>query len=149
MLNKKSVTVFLSYILQQVNHVRAILQRLYEKQLFVKAEKYKFHVHCVSFLGFILEKGQFKTDPKKICAIAEWPIPADHKQLQWFLGFANFYRPFIKDYSRVAPSLTQRTSTLKAFSWTPEADCTFGELKARFSSAPILCHPDPSRQFIV
>lgn len=84
----------------------------------------------VSFLGFILEKGQFCTDPKKVQAVAEWPVPHDRKQLQRFLGLANFYRRFFKDYSRVAAPPTQLTSTLKTFIWTPEADRAFGELKA-------------------
>lgn len=61
----------------------------------MKAEKHEFHVHSVSFLGYIIESGQVRPDPEKIMAVVEWPKPTTVKQLQQFLGFANFYRRFI------------------------------------------------------
>lgn len=70
------------------------------------------------------------------------------KWLQRFLGFASFYRWFIKDYSHVAVPLSQLTSTARAFKWTHEADLSFLNLKKLFSSTLILCHPDPN-QFIL
>lgn len=82
-------------------------------------------------------------------AAEKWPTPSDRKQLQRFLGFTNFYRRFIKNYSCVAAPLTKLISTLRTFIWTPEAEQAFGELKALFSSAPILYHSVPSKQFIV
>ncbi|XP_037551225.1 type-1 angiotensin II receptor A-like [Nematolebias whitei] len=93
--------------------------------------------------------GQYRTDPNKVKAVVDLPVPENRKQLQRFLGFANFYRRFIKGYSQVAAPLTQLTSTLRTFRWTPEADSAFNKLKDLFSSAPILCHPDPKRQFIL
>lgn len=77
-----------------------------------------------------------------------WPVPESHKQLQ-FLGFANFYRWFIRDYSKVTAPLTRLTSTKTPFSWPPEAQVAFNKLKSLFTSAPILVHPDPSRQFML
>lgn len=122
-----------------------MLQRLLENKLFVKAEKCEFHVKSVSFLGYIIESGQVRTDPEKVQAVAEWPKPTTVKQLQQFLGFANFYCRFIRNYSRVVAPLTQLTSTATPFSWTPEADAAFTDLKKCFTSAPVLTHPDPSR----
>lgn len=90
-----------------------------ENKLFVKAEKCDFHSESVSFLGFIVEKGQLRRDPAKVKAVVEWPKPEGRKQLQRFLGFANFYRRFIKDYSKVAAPLT---SLAKPFSWPAEAE---------------------------
>lgn len=84
-----------------------MLQRLLENRLFVKAEKCEFHAESVTFLGYVIESGQVKTDPEKIRAVAVWPIPENHKQLQRFLGFANFYLRFIRDFSRVAAPLTR------------------------------------------
>ncbi|KAJ8253828.1 hypothetical protein COCON_G00204400, partial [Conger conger] len=57
------------------NHVRQVLQRLLENKLFVKAEKCVFHSDTVEFLGFILERGQIRADPKKILAVTDWPTP--------------------------------------------------------------------------
>ena len=75
--------------------------------------------------------------------------PADRTQLRRFLGFANFYRLFIQGFSRVVAPLTALTSTLRPFSWTPEAEDAFSALKSLFTSAPVLILPQPSRQFIV
>lgn len=75
--------------------------------------------------------------------------PQPHRQLQQFLGFANFYRRFIQDFSKVAAPLTKLTSTLHSFAWTEEAEAAFTRLKVLFTSAPVLSHPDPSRQFVV
>jgi len=65
-----------------------------------------------------------------------------------FLGFANFYHHFIRNYSKVADPLTSLTSTKITFKWTLEADSAFSKLKSLFTSAPILKHPDPSLQFL-
>lgn len=78
----------------------------------------------------------------------DWLTPSSRKQLQQFLGFANFYRRFIRDYSKVAAPLTRLTSTLQSFQWSPEAKAAFNKLKGLFSSSPVLAHPDPSWQFV-
>lgn len=90
-------------------HVRSVLQRLLENRLFVKAEKCEFHVSSVSFLGYVLAGGQVKTDPAKVKAVLEWPVPESRKKLQRFLGFANFYSCFIRNYGQVAVPLTHLT----------------------------------------
>ena len=128
-------------------HVRQVLQRLLENRLYVKAQKCEFHVPSISFLGYIIGQGQIEMDPSKVSAVAEWPSPATRKRLQQFLGFANFYRRFIRGYSQVAAPLTALTSTKSPFTWTPEAETAFSLLKKRFVSAPILVQPDPSLQF--
>ena len=130
-------------------HVRQVLQRLLENRLYVKAEKRVFHVPSVSFLGYIIGQGQISMDPSKVSAVAEWPSPPTRKRLQQFLGFANFYRRFIRGYSQVAAPLTALTSIKIPFSWSPEAETAFRSLKLRFVSAPILVQPDPALQFVL
>ena len=88
-------------------------------------------------------------DPEKVRAVEQWLTPMDQKVLQRFLGFANFYRRFIRNYSSIAAPLNRLTSTKVKFSWGQEAEDAFRGLKGRFTSAPILVHPDPERQFIV
>ena len=85
-------------------------------------------------------------DPAKVLAVTEWLAPPNLKQLQHFLGFAHFYRRFIRNYSHLAAPLTS-TSTL--FHWTPETEAAFLELKRCFTSALVLTQPDPGLQFIV
>ena len=143
------ILVFSRSEVEHRQHVRLVLQRLLENRLFVKAEKCEFHAASVEYLGHILEKGQVRADPRKVRAVEEWPRPTDRTQLRRFLGFANFYRRFIRGFSRVAAPLTALTSTLHPFSWSPEAEAAFLALKERFTTAPVLCLPDPDRQFIV
>ncbi|KAI3358657.1 hypothetical protein L3Q82_015070, partial [Scortum barcoo] len=73
-------------------HVRQVLQRLLENRLFVKTRPRS----QVSFLGFILKEQQVLADPEKVRAVVEWPALTNRKLLQRFLGFANFYRRFIR-----------------------------------------------------
>lgn len=134
---------------EHVHHVQSVLQRLQENSLYVKAEKCEFHVSTVSFLGYIVAKRNLQMDPAKVSAVTTWPVPENRKQLQRFLGFANFYRRFIRNYSTVAAPLTALTSSKVPFLWSLSADEAFQTLKARFTSAPILQMPDPTRQFVV
>lgn len=143
------ILIFSRELSEHRHHVRLVLQRVLENKLFVKAEKCEFHARSVSFLGFIIKSGQIEADPAKIQAVTEWPTPSNKKQLQRFLGFANFYRRFIRDYSRVASPLTKLTSAKHPFQWTAEAEKAFGKLKGLFTTAPVLVQPDPSKQFIV
>lgn len=130
-------------------HVKAVLQRLLENKLFIKAEKCQFHTQSTCFLGFKIGPGQIQADPEKVRAVTEWPRPTSRRLLQQFLGFANFYRRFVRDYSRLAAPLTQLTSAARPFLWSPEAESAFLLLKEKFSNAPILIQPNVSKQFIV
>ena len=106
-----------------VKHVRQVLQRLLANQLFVKAEKCEFPVPSVSFLGFIVSKDNVEMDPTKVRAVSEWATPSNRKQLQRFLGFANFYRRFIRNYSSVAAPLHSLTSPNTRFQWSETFYC--------------------------
>ena len=125
------------------------MQRLLKNHLYVKAEKCEFHTPSVSFLGYLFEGGQVRTEPHKIRAVADWPIPYSRKDLQRFLRFANVYCRFICNYSQVAAPLTRLTSTKLLLLWSPKAEVAFTTLKNRFTSVSILIQPDPERQFVV
>ncbi len=78
-----------------VQHVRAVLKRLIDHQLYAKMEKCEFHQTLTSFLGYIISADGVAMDEKKINSVLNWPTPKTTKDLQRFLGFANFYRRFI------------------------------------------------------
>lgn len=103
---------------EHVGHVREVLKRLLENKLCAKAEKCEFHVSSVGLLGFVVKKGQLRTDLSKVAAVKDWPLPNTRKQLQRFLGFAKFYQRFIRNYSRLAAPLTHLTPKL-TFVWSP------------------------------
>ncbi len=88
------------------HHVAQVLQKLRQFRLYLKLEKYEFHRPTVQFLGYIIGREGFQMDQGKVTAVAEWPTPQTIKELQRFLGFANFYRRFIKGFSLLTASLT-------------------------------------------
>lgn len=134
---------------EHVQHVRKVLQALEDADLRIKPEKTEFHKQEVKFLGYIVSREGLKMDQKKIEAITSWPKPTTVKEVQSFLGFANFYRQFIQGYSAVTAPLTQMTKKDQQFQWTAEAEQAFQELKTRFSTEPILVIFDPTKKATV
>jgi hypothetical protein len=90
-------------------HVLKVLEALMKAGLHLKPEKCEFHRQEVKYLGFIVSTTGTKMDPAKITTIQEWPQPQNVKDIQLFLGFANFYHRFIKGYSSIVAPLTRLT----------------------------------------
>ena len=88
-------------------------------------------------------------DPVKTSAIDTWESPKCVKDVQEFLGFANFYRCFIKDFAKLTSPLTALTKKDEEFQRTPTEETAFQAIKKAFSSAPILLHFDPDKECIV
>ncbi|CAJ0934142.1 unnamed protein product [Ranitomeya imitator] len=144
------ILVFLDDWESHVKRVRMVFQVLRANSLFVKGSKCLFGVQKVSFLGFIFSPSTIEMDPVKVQAIYDWTQPTSLKSLQKFLGFANFYRRFINNFSSIAKPLTDLTKKgADVVNWSSAAVEAFQELKRRFSSAPVLCQPDVSLLFQV
>lgn len=121
-------------------HVRLVLQKLQDANLSLKLEKCEFSVTTVDFLGFIISTDGIAMDQDKIKTVSEWrPCQSVH-DIQVFLGLTNFYRRFIKDYSKICTPLTALLKKDVKFSWSPEADSAFNTLKKAIISDPILRH---------
>jgi hypothetical protein len=136
---------------QHRQHVGTVLEKLMGAGLQIDIEKSEFHVQSTKYLGFIIEAGKgLRMDPEKIKAIKEWAKPTSVKGVRGFLGFANFYRRFIKDFSTLCGPLTDLTKTSNGpFYWTSAAELAFEALKAIFSSAPMLAQWDPDRETVL
>ncbi|KAL0192333.1 hypothetical protein M9458_010629, partial [Cirrhinus mrigala] len=131
-------------------HVRQVLQVLRQHHLYLKLEKCEFHQPEVQFLGYNISPEGVQMNHDKVLAIQKWPQPNTIKELQRFLGFTNFYRRFIKDYSSITSPLTSLLrGHPKRLCWNPAAYESFQQLKKIFSTAPLLRHPDPERPFEV
>ena len=130
-------------------HVREVLRRLRKNGLFARPDKCLFSVDTVSYLGFILSQDGLKMDPAKVQAITDWPKPKKVKDIQSFLGFANFYRRFISDYSAIVVPLTRLTRKGIKWNFSDEARQSFEALKRAFTSAPVLTHWIPNKPIIV
>ena len=82
------------------HHVCEVLRRLQNNKLYAHADKYSFHKDMVEYLGYILAPSGLTMDNNKVKVIQDWPEPQKVKDVQSFLGFANFYRRFIHNYSQ-------------------------------------------------
>ena len=88
-------------------------------------------------------------DPVKIVGVVEWPTPDSKKEVQSFLGFTNFYRRFIEEFSRLARPLFELTRNDSKWHWDEPERLAFEAIRDRIVSAPILMFPDDSRPFWV
>ena len=152
---RKFVLVFFDDILvyskgleEHVAHLKAVLQILENHQLYAKMSKCVFATKEVEYLGHVISREGVKTDPKKIAAMKEWPVPKSLKALRGFLGLTGYYRKFIRGYGQIASPLT---ALLKkdTFLWSDKAEKAFEDLKAAVSQPPMLALLDFSQTFVV
>jgi hypothetical protein len=127
--------------------VHAILDHLEALDLYLKPEKCTWESPQVDCLGLILEKGVTRMDPAKIKGIANWPTPMMVKQVRSFLGFCNFYRPFIYHFSHIARPLNELTRKETPWRWEDQHQKAFEELRNRVTSEPVLAQPQLDQQF--
>jgi len=123
-------------------HVRTILKRVKETGLTLKASKCEFHTKKIEYLGYVISPQGLRMDEEKIRTSKEWKEPTNIKGIQSFLGFANFYRRFIQDYSRITTPLTRLTRKEVDWKWGYEQQTAFEMLKTAMVTEPILQHFD-------
>ena len=134
---------------EHVEHVRKVLQKLADAEIPLKLSKCEFHKTSIGFLGYIVSADGLAPDPKKVQAIEEWPEPTTVKEVQAFCGMINYYRKFIKNFSKVAEPITRLTKKETIFNFGGECKEAFKELKRRMTTAPILRIHDPEKESIV
>lgn len=130
-------------------HVREVVQRLIDAGLQIDINKCEFETTRTKYLGLIVTPGGLEMDPEKIKTIQDWEAPTRLKDLQKFLGFANFYRRFIQDFSAICRPLNDLTKKEEAWRWGEEQQNAFQRLKDAFSSAPVLAMFDYAKKTIL
>ena len=95
------ILIYSKNLKDHVKHVCLVLQKLIDAGLQVNIEKCQFHVQETPFLGVILSVDGLHMDPKKVQVVVDWANPMNLKQVQAFIGFCNFYRRFIKGFSKI------------------------------------------------
>ena len=110
---------------------------------------YNFCVSFLDFLGHRISADGIYMDPKKVSSILEWPAPTNTKELQSFLGLANYYRRFITGFAKLSHPLNILLRKNTKFIWTIESQKAFDEIKSKFSSAPVLAYPNREITFMV
>lgn len=118
--------------------VHEVLRRLQENDLYLRPEKCEFERSEIEYLGLIIRAGEVSMDPVKVEAVTLWPVPRNLKDVRGFIGFANFYRRFIKDFSKITRPLHDLTKKDVPFFWGSPQQEAFDAMKKAFTTQPIL-----------
>ncbi len=148
----KGVVIYIDDILvysetmeEHVRLVKEVFSILSENGLYLKPSKCEFHKTNMNWLGFSISPGNVEMETGKVSVIKSWPTPKTIKDVQKFLGFANFYRRFIWDFSGIARPLTRLTRKSEPWKWSTDEEASFEGIKDAFSTASILAQFDPDR----
>jgi len=134
------ILIYLNNMSKHHQHVKKVLKHLCKAGLYVKAEKCKFHSESVEYRGYIFSPSGLIMSDNKVKIIQDWLEPKKVKDIQSFLGFANFYHQFIFNYSDIVIPLI--CLTWKDIPWKFDSFCqdAFNFLKKAFTSALILTY---------
>jgi hypothetical protein len=152
----KFVVVFIDDILiyskneeEHAQHLRIVLTRLREHQLYAKFSKCAFWLEEIQFLGHVLSAKGIAVDPSKVKDILEWKPPTTIHQVRSFLGLAGYYRRFIPNFSKLVKPITSLLKNDTKFNWSSKCNEAFEQLKVLLTTAPVLAQPDIEKPFDV
>nr|CAD39388.2 OSJNBb0016B03.9 [Oryza sativa Japonica Group] len=152
----KFVVVFIDDILiysqseeDHQQHLRLVLGKLREHQLYAKLSKCEFWLSEVKFLGHVISAKGVAVDPETVTAVTDWKQPKTVTQIRSFLGLAGYYRRFIENFSKIARPMTQLLMKEEKFVWSPQCEKAFKTLKEKLVSSPVLILPDTRKDFMV
>jgi len=152
----KFVVVFINDILvysesaqDHEEHLRIVLTRLREHQLYAKFSKCEFWLKKVPFLGHILSEDDISVDPSKVEEVLDWKAPTSVHEVRSFLGLVGYYRRFIPDFSKIAKPMTRLLQKDVKFVWSQECEVAFTTLRHLLTTAPVLAQPDIEKPFDV
>src|SRR5438105_12553489 len=150
----KFVVVFIDDILvyrrseeEHEQHLRVVLDRLRDHQLYAKFSKCEFWLQKVSFIGHVLSAEGVAVDPTKVEAVMDWQAPRNVPEIRSFLGLAGYYRRFIEGFSKISKPMTALLQKSAPFEWSEACEKSFQELKTSLTSAPVLVLPDIHKDF--
>ena len=129
--------------------VEEILRRLEENNLYIKPEKCAWKVRKIGFLGVVIGLSGIEMEKEKVDRVLSWPEPRNVKDVRKFLGLANYYRKFIKNFAQIARPMNVLTRKDVKWRWEEEQQKVFDELKRVFTTKPVLAAPDLDKEFRV
>ena len=142
---------------EHIERLRGVFEKLLRAGLKLKPSKCEFFKGQISYLGHVVSAKGIATDPKKIEAVRNWPVPKTVTQVRSFLGFTNYYRRFIKGYAKVAKPVnnliqgenSKKKNKHKKVEWSSECQEAFEELKRLCTTTPVLAYADYKKWFKV
>ncbi|WZZ69600.1 hypothetical protein YC2023_080970 [Brassica napus] len=130
-------------------HLRVVLNKLREQQLYAKLSKCSFWQREIGFLGHIVSEAGVAVDPEKIVAITKWPTPGSATEVRSFLGLAGYYRKYVKGFASTAKPMTMLTGKDVKFVWSDACTKSFERLKEQLTQTPVFVLPRPGVQYTV
>jgi hypothetical protein len=128
-------------------HLRLVLQKLRDNQLYAKLSKCEFWLKEVSFLSHVFTGRGIAVDAGKVRDVLNWEPPTIVSEIRSFIGLARYYRRFIEDFSKIVKPLTSLLEKEKKFVWSEACQNSFDELRKRLTTAPVLAMPDIHKSF--
>jgi len=141
------ILIYATMITELVYWTHQVFQLLLKLDLYLQPAKCSFNQTSVEYLGLIISEGELRMDPVKLKAVQDWPKPKKVKDIQQFLGFCNFYRRFVQDYSTMARPLFDLTKKDTPWAWTHLQETTFTALQHALTSALVLILLDYDKPF--
>jgi len=129
--------------------VAEVLKRLEENDLYVKPEKCSWKTNKVNFLGVVMGQGKIEMEEDKVAGVLNWTTPRTVRDVRKFLGLANYYRRFIKNFAALAKPLNMLTRKDEKWKWEKAQQKAFEQLKGIFTTRPLLVVPDLDKEFRV
>ena len=156
MINKGKVAAFVDDVLvgteTEEGHdevVEEVLRRLEENDLYIKPEECVWKVKKMLFLGVVMGEGRVEMEKDKVEGVLRWPTLQCVKDVRKFLGLANYYQCFVKDFAKVALPMNKLTRKDEKWRWRKEQQVAFEQLKGIFTTRPILTTLDLDKEFRV
>jgi len=143
------IIVYSSSVEEHIEGLGLLFERLRAANLKLKPSKCSLLRAEVSFLGHVVSGDGVSTDPEKIKAVRDWPVPTDIKEVRSFLGLTSYYRKFVSAFAGIAAPLYALAGTYQVFKWTENCKQAFEDLKEMLISSPVLAMPRDSDPFVL
>ena len=141
------ILVFSRTLDDHLLHLQRVIERIVEVGLKLKPSKCKFIQKELEYLGHVVSCEGLKTTPRLVEAVERYPTPQTVQETRRFLGLSSYYRRFIPNFAKIAHPLHGLTCKDTPFTWGPDQDCAFEELKKRLTTAPVLAYPNFTAKF--
>ncbi|GBG79332.1 hypothetical protein CBR_g29482 [Chara braunii] len=143
------ILVFSKTLQEHQGHLRQVLEKLREANFKINAKKCEWAKTQVLYLGHVLDGDSIKPEDSKIAAIRDWPTPRTLTELRSFLGLANYYRKFVRNFSTIAAPLRRLLKKEAIWQWDKDCTSALKKLKCALIEYPVLKVADPSLPFVV
>ncbi|CAI5470588.1 unnamed protein product [Closterium sp. Yama58-4] len=143
------ILIYSKNMKEHVEHLRKVFEILRKNKFYVKLSKSDFALKKVQFLRHMVSAEGVHVDPRKIEAVKKWKVLENVKELQQFLGFANYYNRFVPQYAKIAAPLTDLLKKDTPFKWDTPHLQAMEQPQTALTTTPVLILPDPEKDYVV